>query len=241
LLYGATHGNRDGEKMLTAKKEEVVELIRSVGLVPVLRVPSADQAFLAVEGIVQAELPIVEITLTIPGALQIISDLSKRYGERLLIGAGTVLNIENCRAAIAAGAKFVVSPGLSLEVIRVCRELGVAVFPGALTPTEVLAAWDAGADVVKIFPCGLLGGAKYIRALKGPFPHVPLLPTNGITLENLAEFLSAGAVAVGVGEKIFDPTALRQGDVGPVRSSARQFMEAARSALDPAVPSLRNV
>ena len=154
-----------------------------------------------------------------------------RYGDDLLVGAGTVLNVENCELALSAGAKFIVSPTLNLGVIKLAQQRGIVCMPGALTPNEVLAAWEGGADLVKIFPCGFLGGPPYIRALKAPFPQVEFVPTAGVTVENIAEFIAAGATAVGVGEKIFDREALRRGDVDLIASRARRFMDAVRPAI----------
>ncbi len=204
--------------------------IRHSGIIPIVRVPSAEQAFCAVEGIVAAGIDVIEITLTIPNALQTIETLSKRYGDELLVGAGTVLDAETCRSALLAGAQFIVSPALDNRVVEEAHRNNKICMPGALTPTEVLAAWQAGADLVKIFPCGLFGGPKYIRALKGPFPHISFVPTAGVDVDNIAEFLAAGAVAVGVGEKIFTREALEAGNVDLIYSNACRFVEAIQSA-----------
>jgi 2-dehydro-3-deoxyphosphogluconate aldolase/(4S)-4-hydroxy-2-oxoglutarate aldolase len=211
-------------------REEALLRIRQTGLIPIVRVAAREQAICAVEGIMLAGLPIVEITLTIPNALEIIEELAQRYGDDLLIGAGTVLNAESCDLALTAGARFIVSPTFNLEVVRLTNRRGALSLPGALTPNEVLAAWEGGADLVKIFPCGFLGGAQYIRALKAPFPQVQLVPTAGVMVENIAEFFAAGVTAVGVGEKIFHHEAIQKGDVTRIASHARHFMDAIESA-----------
>jgi 2-dehydro-3-deoxyphosphogluconate aldolase/(4S)-4-hydroxy-2-oxoglutarate aldolase len=212
-------------------RDKTLVIIRRTGLIPIVRVASREQAICAVEGIAAAGLPIVEITLTIPNALQIIEELAKRFEDGLLIGAGTVLNVESCQSALSAGAKFIVSPTLNLGVIELAQHHDSVCIPGALTPNEVLAAWVGGADLVKIFPCGFMGGPQYISALKAPFPQVQLVPTAGVTVENIAEFIAAGATAVGVGEKIFDRDALQQGNVGLIAARARRFMDAVQSAI----------
>jgi 2-dehydro-3-deoxyphosphogluconate aldolase/(4S)-4-hydroxy-2-oxoglutarate aldolase len=217
--------------MTIDKREEALLLIRRTGLIPIVRVASRDQAICAVEGIMAAGLPVVEITLTIPHAFEIIEELTRRYGDDLLVGAGTVINAQSCDLALSAGARFIVSPTLNLEVVQVTKRKGALSLPGALTPNEVLAAWEGGADLVKIFPCGFIGGAQYIRALKAPFPQVQLVPTAGVTLENIAEFFAAGVTAVGVGEKIFSREAIQHGNVGLITADARRFMDAVQSAI----------
>ena len=210
-------------------KAEALALIRQSSLLPVVRVASRDHALCAAEGVVRAEIPLIEITLTIPGALGIIKELSEHYGSKLMIGAGTVLDVATCHAAILNGAEFIVSPSLDLQVIAAANEHGTVCIPGALTPTEVMAAWRAGADLVKIFPCGLMGGAKYIRALKGPFPQVEFVATSGVDIDNAADFIAAGTTAVGVGEKIFDATALQKGDADLICANALLFVSALHS------------
>jgi 2-dehydro-3-deoxyphosphogluconate aldolase/(4S)-4-hydroxy-2-oxoglutarate aldolase len=177
-------------------------LIREVAVIPVVRVTTREQAICAVEGIIEAGIPVVEITLTVPGAIRIIEDLATKYGTKLLIGAGTVLDAETCRTAILAGAEFIVSPVFDVRVVESARRYGKICMPGALTPTEALVAWEAGADLVKIFPCGSVGGPAYIRALKGPFPQIDFVVTGSVNRENVGQFLAAGVTAVGVGEII---------------------------------------
>jgi 2-dehydro-3-deoxyphosphogluconate aldolase / (4S)-4-hydroxy-2-oxoglutarate aldolase len=205
-------------------------LIRQIAVIPVVRVNSREQAICAVEGSIRGGINVVEITLTVPGALQIIETLAAKYGQTLLIGAGTVLDAETCRLAVLAGAEFIVSPVCDVRVLEVARRYGKLCIPGALTPTETLVAWQAGADLVKIFPCGSVGGPAYMRALKGPFPQVDFVVTGSVNLENVEQFLAAGVTAVGVGEIIFESKAIQAGDVDAIAKNARRFTEAIKSA-----------
>ena len=211
-------------------KHEVLAAIREVGLVPVIRAESPDMAGLAIEAIRAGGVPILEITMTVPGAVRLIEDLSHRYARDAVVGAGTVLDPETARACILAGARFVVTPSLNLDTIACCRRYGVAVLPGALTPTEVLAAWQAGADMVKVFPAGALGGASYIKALKAPFPQIDIVPTGGVSLKTAADFIKAGAAALGVGADLVDTKALAEGNAGEITRKAREFLEIVRQA-----------
>jgi len=211
-------------------KQEVLARIREVGLLPVVRAQSADEAALAIDAIRAGGVPILEITMTVPGAVGLIESLSRRFKDDALVGAGTVLDAETARAVILAGARFVVSPSLSLETIALCQRYGIPVFPGALTPTEVVTAWQAGADMVKVFPAGNLGGASYIKALKAPLPQVELIPTGGVSLKTAADFIKAGASALGVGADLVDLTAVREGRAAELSERARQFVEIVRQA-----------
>jgi 2-dehydro-3-deoxyphosphogluconate aldolase/(4S)-4-hydroxy-2-oxoglutarate aldolase len=211
-------------------KSEVLARIREVGLVPVVRAQSAEQAVQAVEAIRAGGVPILEITITVPGAVSVIEELAGRFADDVLVGAGTVLDAETARTCILAGAAFVVSPAVDGRTIECCRRHGVAVLPGALTPTEVLGAWTAGADMVKVFPAGNLGGPSYIKALKAPLPQVELVPTGGVSLDNAAAFIRAGAAALGVGADLVDLSALRAGQAATITERARRFMEAVRAA-----------
>jgi 2-dehydro-3-deoxyphosphogluconate aldolase/(4S)-4-hydroxy-2-oxoglutarate aldolase len=211
-------------------KSEVLARIREVGLVPVVRAQSAEQAVQAVEAIRAGGVPILEITMTVPGAVSVIEELAGRFADDVLVGAGTVLDAETARTCILAGAAFVVSPAVDGRTIECCRRHGVAVLPGALTPTEVLGAWTAGADMVKVFPAGNLGGPSYIKALKAPLPQVELVPTGGVSLDNAAAFIRAGAAALGVGADLVDLSALRAGQAATITERARRFMEAVRAA-----------
>lgn len=212
------------------KKGEVLRRINEIGIVPVVRANSVDEALRAVAAIKDGGVPVLEITMTVPGALRVIEEVGARYGEDVLVGAGTVLDPETARACIAAGARFVVSPSLNLATIELCRRYGVAVMPGALTPTEVLTAWQAGADVVKVFPCDAMGGAKYLRALKAPFPQIELIPTGGVSLANAGEFISAGAWAIGIGSELVDLKAIKANQQERITNTARDLLDSVRNA-----------
>jgi 2-dehydro-3-deoxyphosphogluconate aldolase/(4S)-4-hydroxy-2-oxoglutarate aldolase len=166
----------------------------------------------------------------VPGAVRVLEKLAGRFAGNLLLGAGTVLDPETARACILAGAEFVVSPSLKPATIEMAKRYSKPVFPGALTPTEVLTAWEAGADAVKIFPCGNVGGAKYIKALKGPFPQIETIPTGGVNLETIGEFLKAGACAVGVGGELVDANLIKEGRFDAITERARQFLAAVAKA-----------
>jgi 2-dehydro-3-deoxyphosphogluconate aldolase/(4S)-4-hydroxy-2-oxoglutarate aldolase len=209
-------------------KTDVLKRIRDTGLIPVVRAESADQAMRAVAALKSGGLDVLEVTMTVPGAIEVIRVLSNEYGADALIGAGTVLDPETAQACIHAGAKFIVSPALNEETIEFCREQDVAVFPGALTPTEVLRAWQAGADAVKVFPAGAVGGASYLKALKAPLPQIELIPTGGVSLKTAGDFIKAGAMALGVGADLVDPQSLREGNCALIRERARQFLEIVR-------------
>lgn len=211
-------------------KDEVAKKIREVGVVPVVRAKSAKQAQLAAEAVCAGGIPIVEVTMTVPGAIELIRDLAKSTGAQILIGAGTVLDAETARRCLDAGAEFVVSPGFNLETVRFVKQQGKLMMAGALTPTEVIAAWQAGSDFVKIFPCGSMGGAKYLKALKGPLPQVPMIPTGGVNLETAADMIRAGAEALGIGGELVSAAALDSGDTKPITAAARKFVEIVRQA-----------
>jgi 2-dehydro-3-deoxyphosphogluconate aldolase / (4S)-4-hydroxy-2-oxoglutarate aldolase len=206
-------------------KTDALQRIRDLGLIPVVRAESADLAMRAVEAIKAGGVDVLEVTMTVPGAIRVIEQLAKAYGAETLIGAGTVLDPETARACIQAGAQFIVSPALNEETIAFCRDNDVAVFPGALTPTEVVRAWNAGADAVKVFPAGAVGGPSYLKALKAPLPQIELVPTGGVSLKTAADFIKAGAMALGVGADLVDLKALREGHEGLITERARQFIE----------------
>lgn len=193
-----------------------------VGVIPVVRCDSADIAVRVTEVLIEAGLPVAEITFTVPNALDAIARLA---GRDALIGAGTVTTADQARDAIRAGAAFIVSPGFVPEVVDVAKAAGVTMIPGALTPTEILAAARAGADLIKIFPVQSLGGPAYIKALRGPFPDLPLVPTGGVDLDNVAEFMRAGATAVGVGSELVSREALAKGDYETIAKRAEQFVK----------------
>jgi 2-dehydro-3-deoxyphosphogluconate aldolase/(4S)-4-hydroxy-2-oxoglutarate aldolase len=213
-------------------KHDVLAAIRDVGLVPVIRADSPESAGQVIEAIRAGGVPILEITMTVPGAVGLIADVTRRYGNDVVVGAGTVLDAETARACILAGASFVVSPSLNLDTIACCRRYGVAVLPGALTPTEVVTAWQAGADMVKVFPAGAVGGASYIKALKAPLPQVDLVPTGGVSLKTAVDFIKAGASALGVGADLVDMKAVVQGQLGEITKRAREYVELVRQARE---------
>lgn len=206
-------------------KETVRDRITQVGIVPVVRASSSSEARLAAEAVCEGGIPIVEITMTVPGAIEVIRELAKHAASSgLLIGAGTVLNVNTARRCLDAGAQFLVSPGFNLHTVELAGREGKLIMAGALTPTEVITAWEAGSDFVKVFPCGQVGGAKYIKALKGPLPQIPLVPTGGVNLTTAAEFLEAGAAALGIGGELVPPAALRSGNAEIIIENARQFL-----------------
>ncbi len=205
-------------------KSEVIEMIRAVGLLPVLRADSPEQALAIAHALEAGGVTVLEVTMTVPGALTVIERLIAEKGDSILVGAGTVLDAETARAAMLAGAQFIVSPALNLATVEICRRYSVAVFPGALTPSEVLAAWQAGADAVKVFPASAMGGAKYLKALKAPFPQIDLIPTGGVSLANAREFLEAGALALGVGGELVDARAIETGHPETITENARKYL-----------------
>ncbi len=211
-------------------KQKVLDQIREIGIVPVIRADSADEAAQAIEAIAAGGINVFEITMTVPDAVKLIKDLTGQFGDNALIGAGTVLTPEAAADCIAAGAKFIISPALNIETIKICNEKGVAVMPGALTPTEILTAWNAGADCVKVFPAGALGGANYIKSIKAPLPHIKIIPTGGVSLQTAADFIKAGAVALGVGADLVDLKALREGRAEVLTERARQYLEIVKTA-----------
>jgi 2-dehydro-3-deoxyphosphogluconate aldolase/(4S)-4-hydroxy-2-oxoglutarate aldolase len=211
-------------------KTQVLQRIRDVGIIPVVRAASVQEAVPLAEAVLAGGLPIVEIALTVPGALQVIERLVQAFGDEALVGAGSVLDARTARACVSAGARFVVSPVLNPGVIAECRKQDVAVIPGALTPTEIIEARDAGADLVKVFPVGALGGAAYIRSLKAPLPLLELVPTGGVTLATVAAFIEAGSAAVGAGADLASADALRRGRAATVTEAARAYVEAVRAA-----------
>ena len=204
-------------------RQDVLQRIREIGVVPVVRADSADAALAVVDAIREGGVTVLEITMTVPGAISVMEKLAARFTD-VLIGAGTVLDPETARACILSGARFVVSPALNLATIEMCRRYSVPVMPGALTPTEVLAAWTAGADVVKVFPCGALGGASYLKSLKAPLPQIEMIPTGGVSTKTAADFIQAGALALGVGADLVDTTAVREGKAHLVVEKAREYV-----------------
>jgi 2-dehydro-3-deoxyphosphogluconate aldolase / (4S)-4-hydroxy-2-oxoglutarate aldolase len=211
-------------------KQTILSTIREIGLVPVVRTASAESAFKAIEAIYEGGVLTAEVTMTVPGALRVLEKLADHFGDRMLLGAGTVLDPETCRACMLAGAQFFVTPALNFKTIEMAHRYSKPIMPGALTPTEVLAAWDAGADLVKIFPCDNVGGPKYIKALKGPFPQIEMIPTGGVSLTTAGDFLKAGASAVAVGGELVDAKTIKEGNYPIFTERARRFLDVVKTA-----------
>jgi 2-dehydro-3-deoxyphosphogluconate aldolase/(4S)-4-hydroxy-2-oxoglutarate aldolase len=209
--------------------EEVVRRIGEIGIIPVVRAHSVQVARLAAEAICAGGLPIIEITMTVPNAPEVIRQVVNEYGRELLTGAGTVTTAGQAQACLDAGAQFLVSPGLCASVLPVAAAQRVLAIPGVLTPSEVVAAQELGVNLVKVFPCGSVGGARHIKALKGPFPNLAMIPTGGITLTNVGEYISAGAFALGIGSELVNEAALLK-DPASVVQEARNFLAALRQA-----------
>lgn len=223
-------------------KEEVRRGIIEVGICPVVRAATSVQAIAAAEAVCAGGIRVVEITMTVPGAIGVIGELSKAMGKEVIIGAGTVLEAETAKKCVDAGAQFLVSPGFDLGTVQFAKQAGVLMMAGALTPTEVITAWNAGSDFVKVFPCGNMGGAAYIKALKGPLPQIPMIPTGGVNLQTAADFIKAGAAALGVGGELVSADALKSGQLGQIVEAARRFVEIvaeARQSLKSAVANAR--
>jgi 2-dehydro-3-deoxyphosphogluconate aldolase/(4S)-4-hydroxy-2-oxoglutarate aldolase len=211
-------------------RETTIASIVEVGIIPVIRASSAEQALVAAKAVLRGGINVLEITMTVPRAIRVMEKLADELGGKVLLGAGTVLDAETARAALLAGAEFIVTPALKPEVVQMAHRYSKPVMPGALTPTEVLTAWETGASFVKVFPCGNMGGPKYIRSLKAPFPHIQLIPTGGVNLENAMDFLLAGASALGVGADLVDLKALEAGKPEVLEDNARKFLECVAKA-----------
>jgi 2-dehydro-3-deoxyphosphogluconate aldolase/(4S)-4-hydroxy-2-oxoglutarate aldolase len=205
-------------------RNQVLERVRALGVIPVVRAQSGAEALQLVDALRAGGIDVIELTMTVPGAVEIIRDLT-RAQPNAVIGAGTVLDAETARACILAGAKFVVSPATDEPTIALCRTYGVPMIAGALTPTEVVRAWRAGSDMVKVFPCGAVGGSSYLKALKAPLPQIELVPTGGVSLETAADFIAAGASAVGAGADLVDVKKLRAGEAGFITDRARRYVQ----------------
>jgi 2-dehydro-3-deoxyphosphogluconate aldolase / (4S)-4-hydroxy-2-oxoglutarate aldolase len=215
---------RDSVKLMTSK--ETLAAIAEAGIVPIVRCSSSEAAVLAVGALYNGGIRAAEITMTVPGALHALEKVADQFGGKLVLGAGTVLDPETARICMLAGADFFVTPSLRLSTIEMAKRYSKVICPGALTPTEVLAAWEAGADAVKVFPCGNVGGAKYIKALKGPFPHIEMVPTGGVNLETVGDFLRAGSCAVGVGGELVDAKCIKENRYDIIEDRARQYLAA---------------
>jgi 2-dehydro-3-deoxyphosphogluconate aldolase/(4S)-4-hydroxy-2-oxoglutarate aldolase len=215
--------------MTKMTKEQQLRRLIDHCLVAVIRAPSGDLLADVAEALLAGGVQVMEVTFTVPGAVRVLERVAEKLGDRILLGAGTVLDAETARVALLAGAEFIVSPSTNLDVIRLCRRYDKLVLPGAFTPTEVVTAWEAGADIVKIFPADV-GGPAYLKALRGPLPQVRLLPTGGVDLTTAADFLRAGACALGVGSSLVEPKAVQQGDLQRIESLARQFVAVVQQA-----------
>jgi 2-dehydro-3-deoxyphosphogluconate aldolase / (4S)-4-hydroxy-2-oxoglutarate aldolase len=205
--------------------ETTQEIIERVGLIPVLRARSMAQGHAVVKAMIEGGVNVVEVTMTVPGAIDLLKELKSEYGTKLLLGSGTVTTAEQAQATIDAGAEFVVSPSLHPEVIRVTKANKKISCPGALTPTEAITAWNAGADYVKIFPCSAVGGASYLKALLAPFPHLKVIPTGGVTLQTAESFVRAGARALGVGSDLVNLAAVDAGKPETITETARAYLK----------------
>lgn len=210
-------------------KEKNLQDIVNCGVVAIIRVASAQEAVAVCGAIAKGGVKPIEITMTVPGAIDAIKELKGAMGDNVLLGAGTVLDPETARAVVLAGAEFVVCPTLNLEVIEVCRRYSKIVVPGAFTPTEILTAWEAGADIVKVFPA-TVGGPRYLRDIRGPLPQIRLMPVGGVNIDNTPDFIKAGAVGVAAGTSLVDRKAVSEGKYDIITENARKFVEAVKLA-----------
>ncbi len=209
---------------------ETLAKILEEGVVPVIRVSSAAEAFEVAKAIREGGISVIEVTMSVPGALDVMKEVTQRFGREVLLGAGTILDPETARGALLSGAKFVVTPTLNLEVIRMCKRYSAVVIPGSLTPTEILTAWEAGADLVKVFPIAQVGGPAYIRAVRAPLPQIPLVPTGGVNLQNAGEFIKAGAAAIAAGGELVDKKAVAEKKYSVIAENARSFLSEVKKA-----------
>ena len=212
------------------EKREVFERMISEGLVPVVRVSSAQEAIDVADAIKEGGVSSIEITMSVQGAIEVIRELTQKYKDKIIMGAGTVLDPETGRAALLAGAQFIVSPTLNLDLIHLAHRYSAVVIPGTMTPTEILTAWNAGADLVKVFPAAQLGGPEYIKALRGPLPQILLVPTGGVNLQNAGAFIRAGAAALGAGGELVDKKALKEKKFHIITENTRAFLKAIQEA-----------
>ncbi len=210
-------------------KDTALKRALATGIIPVIRAATPEDALFAAEAVLAGGINVAEITMTVPGATTVVSRLAKEMPE-ILVGAGTVLNADAAQRCLDAGAQFLVSPGLNLKTLEYAQKQNVLMIAGALTPSEVMSAWENGADLVKIFPCSQVGGASYIRALKGPFPEIPLVPTGGVNLDTCADFIAAGASALGVGGELILKEAIRHRNAATISELAKQLLEAVQAA-----------
>jgi 2-dehydro-3-deoxyphosphogluconate aldolase/(4S)-4-hydroxy-2-oxoglutarate aldolase len=211
-------------------KQQVAELIRAERFIPVVRVATTQEALDVADALKAGGARLIEVTFTVQGALEVIRKLKERYGTEIVLGAGTVLDVEGASSAVSAGAEFLVSPAFDMDVVLFAKKSNRLVIPGAMTPTEILNAWKAGADMVKVFPAGRLGGPDYIKSIRGPLPFIPLVPTGGVDLRSAASYIKAGATALGVGGELVDKRAVAEGQFDRIRESTRAFVRAIREA-----------
>ena len=212
------------------EKREIFNKMMAEGLIPVIRVASALEAIDVANAIKEGGVSLIEITMSVQGAIDVIKELTGQYKDEIIMGAGTVLDTETGRAALLAGAQFIVSPTLNVDLIELAHRYSAVVVPGAMTPTEILTAWNAGADIVKVFPAGRLGGPGYIKALRGPLPQILLAPTGGVNLENAGAFIRAGAAALGVGGELVDKSAVKEKRFSVITDNTRAYLKTIREA-----------
>ncbi|HEV3115551.1 MAG TPA: bifunctional 4-hydroxy-2-oxoglutarate aldolase/2-dehydro-3-deoxy-phosphogluconate aldolase [Gemmataceae bacterium] len=210
-------------------KEKQLQQVLDCGIVAVVRCPDSQQLVEVCRALADGGVTVVEITMSVPNALEVLRDVRRGLADRLLLGAGTVLDGETARAVLLAGAEYVVAPTVNLEVIRLCQRYDKLVMPGAFTPTEILSAWEAGADIVKVFPAEVVGPA-FFKALRGPLPHIRLMPTGGVDLTTAAAFLKAGACCLGIGGQLVEPRAVAEGNFDRIRELARQYVAVVKQA-----------
>jgi 2-dehydro-3-deoxyphosphogluconate aldolase / (4S)-4-hydroxy-2-oxoglutarate aldolase len=216
--------------VIRVNASQILSSIIDIGIVPVVRTATADQALKAIEAIYRGGIRSAEITMTVAGALKALEKVADEFGDKIILGAGTVLDPETARSCMLAGAQFFVTPNLRLSTIEICKRYSKAICCGALTPTEVITAWEAGSDVIKIFPADSVGGAKYIKALKGPLPQVEMIPTGGVNVDTAGDFLRAGACAVAVGGELVNAKLIADGNYDAIEERARQLLAAVRKA-----------
>lgn len=212
------------------EKRDIFNRMIEEGLIPVIRVASAAEAIDVADAIKEGGVTLIEITMSVPGAIETIKELTQKYKDEIIMGAGTILDPETARAALLAGAQFIVTPTLNLDVIQIAHRYSAVVVPGAMTPTEILTAWNAGADMVKVFPAAQLGGPEYLKAIRGPLPQILLVPTGGVNLQNAGAFIKAGASAIGVGGELVDKKAVKEKKFNVITENARAFLKAVREA-----------
>lgn len=210
-------------------KHEQLRQVLDTGMVAIIRSSSSEQLVRVAEALYEAGMTVIEVTFTVPGVLEILAEVKHRLGDKILLGAGTVLDTETARAALLAGAEFLVSPTTNVELIKLCNRYGKLAMPGALTPTEILTAWEAGADIIKVFPANAVGGPAYLKAIHGPLPQIRLMPTGGVDLETMEDFMKAGACAVGLGSSLLDQKAIQAGNFDAIRDKAAKYVQKMRA------------